>query len=293
MTSDLEGEQVLAAEVPARSRRRRHIGGVDLLVKILPVIGLFLLWEVVVRVFSIPTYQLPAVSALFSKLWSWTQSGDLFLHSGSTIFRSLAGIVAASAVGIAMGLVMAWYRPMERLLDYLVAGSYAVPKVATIPLFIVWLGVGETPKLAISFVGALYPILLNTIVGVKGVEPILIKAARDLGATDRQLFWEVILPGALPTILVGLKIGAGTSFVVVVATEMMLANSGLGYLIATSASILALDGVFSGLVVLAFIGVIIFSMVDALERLMVPWHVELRHAARASGAAARATRGSL
>lgn len=293
MRPEIAGVPAGAAGVPAKGRQRGLLAGREPLLKFLPVILVFVLWELSVRLFSIPTYQLPALTALFRKLWSWTLSGEIFVHSGATIFRSVAGTLGAVVVGVSVGLLMAWYKKVERALDYLVAATYAIPKVATIPLFIVWLGVEEAPKLAISFIGAVYPILLNTIAGVKGVEPILVKAARDMGASDRQLFWEVMLPGALPTIFTGLKMGAGVSFIVVVATEMMFANTGLGYVIATSGSILALDGVFAGLIVLACIGVLIFSAVDRLERLIVPWHVELRQATRAVGAAARAARESI
>jgi ABC-type nitrate/sulfonate/bicarbonate transport system permease component len=119
------------------------------------------------------------------------------------------------------------------------------------------------------------------------VDTILIKAARDLRANDWQLFKEVILPGALPMFFAGLKIGAGVAFILVVAEEMMVANVGLGYLIASSSSILAVDAVFVGLVVLGILGTLVFAAVDLMERLMIPWHVKVRKAALEAGRAVR------
>jgi NitT/TauT family transport system permease protein len=255
--------------------------------KLTPVIVLLLLWEIFVRIFHIPTYVLPSVGSILVKLGDLLMTGELLKHTLLTVFRSVAGILIAVVIGVAIGFLMAWYRRVGEALDYLVAATYAIPKVAVIPLLVVWLGVEEIPKLTISVVGALFPILLNTIAGVHSVDTILIKAARDLRANDWQLFKEVILPGALPMFFAGLKIGAGVAFILVVAAEMMVANVGLGYLIASSSSILAVDAVFVGLVVLGILGTLVFAAVDLMERLMIPWHVKVRKAALEAGRAVR------
>ena len=255
--------------------------------KLTPVIVLLLLWEIFVRIFHIPTYILPSVGSILVKSGDLLMTGELLKHTLLTVFRSVAGILIAVVIGVAIGFLMAWYRRVGEALDYLVAATYAIPKVAVIPLLVVWLGVEETPKLTISVVGALFPILLNTIAGVRNVDTILIKAARDLRANDWQLFKEVILPGALPMFFAGLKIGAGVAFILVVAAEMMVANVGLGYLIASSSSILAVDAVFVGLVVLGILGTFVFAAVDLMERLIIPWHVKVRKAALEAGRAVR------
>lgn len=258
-----------------------------LLRKLMPVIVFLLLWEIFVRVFHIPTYILPSVSSILIRLGDLLITGELIKHTLLTVFRSVVGILIAVFIGVGIGFLMAWYSRIGEALDYLVSATYAIPKVAIIPLLVVWLGVEETPKLAISVIGAVYPILLNTIAGVRSVETILIKAARDFRANDWQLFKEVILPGALPMFFAGLKIGAGVAFILVVAAEMMVANVGLGYIIASSSSILAIDAVFAGLLVLGILGTFVFVIVDLAERLIIPWHVKVRKAAIEAGKVAR------
>ena len=255
--------------------------------KITPVIVVLVLWEIFVRVFHIRAYILPSVGAILVKGAELLMTGELLQDTLFTVFRSVAGILIAVVIGVAVGFLMAWYRRVGDALDYLVSATYVIPKVAVIPLLVVWFGVDETPKLVISIVGALYPILLNTIAGVRSVDTILIKASRDLRANDWQLFREVILPSALPMFFAGLKIGAGVAFILVVAAEMMVANVGLGYLIASSSSILAVDAVFVGLVVLGILGTLVFVAVDFVERLVIPWHVKVRKAALEAGRAVR------
>ena len=127
-----------------------------------------------------------------------------------------------------------------------------------------------------AFVGVLYPVLLNAIVGVKSVDPVLVKAARDMGAGGRQLFWEVMLPGSLPMVIAGLKLGSGVAFILVVASEMLYGQSGLGFQVQDSASILQMNGVFAALLVLCALGVLLFFAVDRLERWAIPWHIHRR-----------------
>ena len=239
--------------------------------KVIPIVIILIVWEVGVRLFQIPPYFLPSVSSIIIRLVELLFSGELLIHTFYTIYRSLLGIFFGTVAGVLIGFMMAWYWYVDRGLDFIIAATYPLPKVALIPLLMVWLGLGEAPKLAMSVVGVIYPVIINTVVGVKNIDPLLIKAARDLGATDQQLFREVILPGSLPTIFAGLKLGAGVSFILVVASEMVFGNNGLGYIIAEAASIMHLDTVFAGLMELCIIGIGIFLLVDFLERVAIPW----------------------
>ena len=246
--------------------------------KIVPVTAFLLAWELWVRIFDVPAYFLPPVSVILAKLGKLLLSGELIVHTFYTVYRSLLGIFVGGMMGVIIGFMMAWYRYADEGLDFIIAATYPLPKVALIPLLMVWLGLGEAPILAMSVMGVVYPVIVNTVAGAKNIDPLLIRAARDLGATDRQLFWDVMLPGSLPMIFAGLKLGAGIAFVLVVAAEMVIGKLGLGNIIAEAAAILHLDVVFATLLELCVIGILLFMLVDFLERIAVPWHSKVRQA---------------
>lgn len=254
------------------SRIRKWIG------KIIPLTVFLVAWELWVRIFEVPAYFLPPVSVILMKLGKLLFSGELTVHTFYTVYRSLLGIFLGGMMGVIIGFMMAWYRYADEGFDFIIAATYPLPKVALIPLLMVWLGLGEAPILAMSVMGVIYPVIVNTVAGAKNIDPLLIRAARDLGATDRQLFREVMLPGSLPMIFAGLKLGAGIAFVLVVASEMVIGKLGLGNIIAESAAILHLDVVFATLLELCVIGILLFILVDFLERIAVPWHSKIRKA---------------
>lgn len=265
----------VSQRVVTKYRRDRALPG-GRFAKIFPILAILMAWEGLVRLFEIPPYILPTLSSVILEIGRQIATGELFIHLLYTVGRSVVGIVAGGLAGVALGLTMGWYLWCEQAFDYIVSSTYPLPKIALIPLLIVWLGLGELPRLVMAFVGVLYPVLLNSIVGVKSVDPVLVKAARDMGAGDRQLFWEVMLPGSLPMVFAGLKLGSGVAFVLVVASEMLYGQSGLGYQVQDSASILQMNGVFAALLVLCGLGVLLFFAVDRLERWAIPWHVHRR-----------------
>jgi len=242
--------------------------------KLFSVLLIFGVWEAFVRGYDVPPYILPAFSAVIEEIVRQVATGELFLHLLYTISRSVIGIVVGGLVGLILGLFMGWYRWFEQFSAYVVSATYPLPKIALIPLLIVWLGLGEMPRLVMAFVGVLYPVLINTIVGVKSVDPVLVKAARDMGASDRQLFWEVMLPGSLPMVFAGLKLGSGVAFILVVASEMLYGQYGVGFQVQDAASILQMPRVFAGLTVLSVLGILLFAAVDRLQQWAIPWHVE-------------------
>ena len=244
--------------------------------KIVPVVAILLAWESWVRIFEVPAYFLPPVSTILLKLGQLLLGDELIVHTLYTGYRSLLGIFVGATMGVVIGFMMAWYRYAEEGLDFIIAATYPLPKVALIPLLMVWLGLGEAPILAMSVMGVVYPVIVHTVAGAKNIDPLLIRAARDLGATDRQLFREVMLPGSLPMIFAGLKLGAGIAFVLVVAAEMVIGKYGLGNVLAEAAAILHLDVVFATLLELCVIGILLFMLVDFLERVTVPWHSKIR-----------------
>jgi ABC-type nitrate/sulfonate/bicarbonate transport system permease component len=188
-------------------------------------------------------------------------SGELFVHVGASLGRVVAAWFLSASIAIPLGLAMGHWKRFEHLVDPVVEIFRPISPLAWIPLAILWFGIGETGKIFIIFIATFFPILLNTVSGVKGVSPVLIRAGYVLGCnTDRELFLKVILPAAMPTIIVGLRISFGTGWAAIIAAELVAAQVGLGYLIADGMEILRSDLVLVGMVVIGILGVLIDSV---------------------------------
>lgn len=192
-------------------------------------------------------------------------SGEIFMHAGMSLGRVFSSWLLSAAVAIPLGLAMGRFRPFEKVLDPVVELFRPISPLAWIPMAIIWFGIGESGKLFIIFIATFFPTLLNTIAGVKGVDPVLIRAGQALGCRDdTTLFRKVIFPAALPSIVVGLRISFGTGWAAIIAAELVAAQSGLGYLIADGMEILRADLVFVGMAVIGILGV----MFDAMFRFL-------------------------
>ncbi len=183
-----------------------------------------------------------------------TLDGSLFIHIGSSLYRVLAGFFIAVAIAIPIGMGIGLWRPMFHIIDPWIELVRPIPPIAWIPMAILWLGLDEPPKIAIITYGAFFPIALNTMSGFRGIERAHIWAAQSLGANKQQIFWNVIFRGAMTRIVVGLRLGAGMAFIVLVAAELILAYSGLGYLIMEGREMMDTDQIFVGLVVIGILG---------------------------------------
>lgn len=235
------------------------------------VIAVLIAWEAFVRFAHIPELYLPGPAAIAVALF------DLFAHGGLwrdllvTLSRIFGGFLIAAVSGIAIGIWMGTSRTMEAVGDVFIAALYPLPKVTLIPLFIIWLGSGETFQLTLSWLGAIFPVVVNTLLGVKQCDKGLVLAARDLGATERQLRWRVMLPSAVPHIFAGLRLGLGVSIILVVAAEMVTGQVGLGARLYQAGQVLETGQVFAILVLLAVLGVALSKAQDALDRGLGIW----------------------
>lgn len=231
----------------------------------------------------------------FIALWEWAGTSGrinpLFISSPSHIWAAFLdllhgdlgddvaisgiefvyGFSLAIVVGIPVGILMGWYRPIEALLDPFVNFFYAVPRIALLPLLIVWLGIGIESKIAIVFLGAVFAVLINTVVGVKNLDESLITAARSFGARDFQIFKTIALPGTVPFVLSGLRIGLGQALIGVVVGEFYASTSGLGYLIANAGNTFQTAKVFVGVIIVAIAGLIITFGFQRLEAHFQVW----------------------
>ncbi|MED5815218.1 ABC transporter permease [Mycolicibacterium sp. 050232] len=236
------------------------------------VVAAFLaLWEVAPRIGLVDKVFLPPLSEVVSAWFALLNNGQLWEHVSASLSRALAGLAIAIAVSIPLGVAIAWYRPVAEFLNPILELFRNTAALALLPVFILILGIGETSKVALVIYAASFPILLNTISGVRTVDPLLIKSARSLGLSPIRLFQKVILPAAVPTIFTGLRMAAASSILVLIAAEMVGAKAGLGYLITASQLNFQIPDMYAGIVTIALVGVIFNGIVVAVERRLSGW----------------------
>jgi NitT/TauT family transport system permease protein len=239
--------------------------------RIVSPIAFLLLWEGVVRVGQVNQLLVPSPAAV---LWTTVElvvDGRLPWAITVSLNRVLQGFVAGSLIGIALGLLVGWFRAVEDAVDPLVAATYPIPKSALLPLFMLWFGLGDTSKIMTILSGVVFLVLINTVTGVKAIDPVLIKAARDLGASQGQIFAKVVVPGALPNIFTGLRLGAGVALILVFVTELEATKAGLGFLLWESFQLMLVNQVFACTVAFGILGILSTWLLQWLERLVCPW----------------------
>jgi ABC-type nitrate/sulfonate/bicarbonate transport system permease component len=239
----------------------------------LTVVAFVIAWQLYVELRHIPPIYLPAPSVIAVTLLQMCQDGEMALHLGATLLRIFAGFAIAGIAGIALGVLMGMSRLAARIADPWIAAFYPLPKISLIPLLIIWLGTGETYKIVISAFTAFFPVVMSTYSGVRQVDPGLIKAAKDLGASLRQIQFKVVVPAAVPSIFSGLQLGMGVTIILVVAAEMIGGSSrtGMGYLLVHSGQVMETEKVFASLVVLAIMGAVIIKLQQWIDRKVAPW----------------------
>lgn len=230
-----------------------------------------MVWQVLVQTGKLSELFLPAPLSVLRAMWQLTVSGMLPWAILVSLNRVVQGFVAGSLVGIVLGLLAGAVSWIEDVVDPWVAAAYPIPKSALFPLFMLWFGLGDSSKIVTIAVGVLFLVLVNTITGVKSINPILIKAAIDLGATRLQVFVKVILPGALPNIFTGLRLGAGMALILVFITEIEATKAGLGYMLWDAFQLLDTTRVFVGIVAFGLLGVATTYVLAWLERASCPW----------------------
>jgi len=237
---------------------------------------LFLLaWEILPRVGAISASFLPPTSQVFTFLVRSLLSGELERHIFISLSRSLAGFALALSIALPLGFLLGWFRTFERYVDPLIQVFRQTSAFALFPLFILVLGIGEVSKIAIIFYGAQWPILLNTISGVKNVDPLLVKSARSMGLSRFALFRKIVLPAALPTIFTGLRLAATFSILIIVSAEMMGASAGLGYVLSNSQYNFDILRMYSAIISLALIGLGTNYLLVTLEKRLTGWKPEI------------------
>jgi NitT/TauT family transport system permease protein len=235
------------------------------------IIIFLVLWELLPRLgivnpafLSPPTEVVVAIKDLIT-------SGDLWIHVGSSLQRSLSGLILAIILGIFLGLFIGWFKKFESFVDPLLQLFRQVSAFALFPVFILFLGIGEMSKTGIIFWASFWPILLNTVSGVKHVDKLLINSARSMGASQTFIFRKVVLPAAGPSIFTGIRLGGAYCITALVAAEMIGAASGLGFYILYSQEIFQIPHMYAGIILLAILGLGLNYLLTLVESIFTKW----------------------
>lgn len=241
---------------------------------LLAMVLVVVVWQASVDVFDVPTYLVPAPTAVIATL---VNKANLFAeHAWVTTVEFILGFALSIIIGIPLAVVMVSWRPVEQMVYPLLVGSQTIPKIAIAPLFLVWLGFGLETKVVIVFLVAFFPIVIETAVGLRSVPDEMIDLARSMGASSRNLFWKIRFPYALPNIFAGLKVASALAVIGAVVGEWVGADSGLGYLVLIAGGHLDTVVLFGAILLLIVLGIVSFVSVELVERLTIPWHVSVR-----------------
>jgi len=219
---------------------------------------------------------LPPPSVVVVDAWQLLMTGELLNHISRSVLRILAGLTAAAVFGISIGLCIGLWALFEDAVDPVIEFLRPIPPPAWIPLGILWFGIGDAQNIFILFLGAFFPIVLNTIAGVRNVDRTLIWAALTLGGAHRQIVREIVIPSAFPLILTGLRIGLGIGWMALVAAELMAARAGLGFLIQSGRYAFLTERVLVGMIVIGLLGLAMDGGMRFLQRRLLPWNVNLQ-----------------
>jgi NitT/TauT family transport system permease protein len=252
------------------------------------------IWEAAARSGFVSPIVLPAPTAVAAKWWTslvpaqahdaatqsyfaWLISGELVQDAMATLYRVVVGFVVGAGLALPLGLAMGATPRVHDLFNPLVQVLRPIPPIAYIPLAILWFGLGNAPAVFLISIGAFFPVLMNTIAGVRNVDGIYLRAARNLGVGRLTLFTRIILPAATPYILAGVRIGIGTAFIVVIVSEMIAVNDGLGFRILEAREFMWSDKIIAGMLTIGFIGLAIDTGVSRLNNHLLRWHRGLEH----------------
>jgi ABC-type nitrate/sulfonate/bicarbonate transport system permease component len=242
--------------------------------RLLPIVLLGLVWEAVAQSGAVTPFMLPPLGAVLARIWSDAVAGDLLLNTGLTLYRALTGFLIAAGGGVALGCAMSRSAGARWFFDPIISVGFPMPKIAFLPIVILWLGFFDTPKIAMVVLDAIFPVVTATMAGLAGVERELIWSARNMGADGRALMWQIMLPAALPQILTGLQVALPLSLIVAVVAEMAMGGYGLGGAMMTASRFADSRGVFAGIVEIGAVGYCLVKAMAVLRARLLLWHQE-------------------
>lgn len=244
---------------------------VDRLMNVASPVLLLALWEIAARFGWIDVRFFPAPSKIFQTMFTLIENGQLWIHLKASMYRLFWGFLLGAIPALILGISMGLSRTLRAICEPLVAATYPIPKSAILPLILLIFGLGEASKIVMVGIGLFYPILINTMAGVLEIPKIHFDVAKNFGAGKLQVFRTVALPGAMPLIMTGVKLGVGLGLILISLSEMVGAKSGLGYMMWNAWEILSVETMYVGLIVIAALGVLFSIILNEVERYLVPW----------------------
>jgi ABC-type nitrate/sulfonate/bicarbonate transport system permease component len=217
---------------------------------------------------------LPRLSLVLERIWSDLLTGELLLNTGLTVYRAMVGFLIAAVGGIALGVAISRGRLAHWFFDPLISIGFSMPKIAFLPVVILWLGVYDLSKISMVVLDAIFPVVTATVLGIRSVERELIWSARNMGAGEREILWQISMPAALPQIMTGLQVALPIALIVAVVTEMLMGGYGLGGAMMTASRFADSRGVFAGIVEIAVVGYLLVKGMAMLRRRLLLWHQE-------------------
>lgn len=234
--------------------------------------ALIVLWQLLAQVGIINSRILPAPTDVLQAAIRLTLSGEIFKHVGISTWRAVVGFLIGGSIGLFFGVLNGVSRPAELLSDSSIQMIRNIPHLAMIPLVILWFGIGDEARIFLVALGVLFPIYVNTFYGIRAIDPGLIEMGRVYGLSRRQLFSQVILPGALPSILVGLRYALGNMWLTLIVAETIAASSGIGYMAMNAREFMQTDVVVVAILLYALLGKLADSAVRWIEKVTIAWH---------------------
>ena len=228
-------------------------------------------WEAGVRAGILKALFFPAPTTIIRTLAKMIANGDLFVDLGATLSRLGQGLLLGSGVGLLVGLVMGWSRPLREVVDPFIAAAHPIPKISILPLVMIVFGIGEASKVVLVAIASFFPTMINTMAGVRQIHPIHFEVAGNFGAGLGKTFTRVLVPGSLPLILTGLRLALNTALVVTIAVELLTAREGLGATIWLAWETLRTEDLYVALLTTALLGISFNQALRFLAQRLIPW----------------------
>ena len=242
--------------------------------RIFSILALAVTWEVLARSGTFTPFQLPALSAVLDRILSDAIDGDLWINTALTLYRALVAFAICAVGGVLIGMAMSRNVFAHWFFDPIVSVGFPMPKIAFLPVVILWLGVYDVSKITIIVIDAIFPVIAATVIAIQGVERELIWSARNMGATNRELLYQIILPAASPQIMTGLQVALPLSLIVAVVAEMLMGGYGLGGAMITASRFANSTSVFAGILEIAVVGYVLVKVMSLIRRRVLIWHQE-------------------
>jgi ABC-type nitrate/sulfonate/bicarbonate transport system permease component len=258
----------IGTAIDALRRLGRRIKGGMTLILILAA------WEGFARSGAVSAFLLPPLSVVLERVWDDAVSGDLAINLAQTLYRVAVGFAIAAALGVVLGILIARNRATRWFFDPIISIAFPMPKIAFLPVFMLWFGLYDASKITMIVFSAIFPVVTATITSTSGVEKELLWSARSLGASERRLLWEIVLPAALPQILTGLQVALPVSMIVAVVTEILMGGAGIGGAMIQASRFADSPGVFAGIIEIAVAGYCFVRGIGWVRRRLLVWHQE-------------------